>query len=288
MYGPESTYLKMTPNESMEQSTVDELHRLIRDLFTYEHTITYTGQMPLEQVLATLRKHHPISGPLKTPPPYPFLKTRRPEQTEIMFVHREMAQAQVRIDFGSELYDESKNPAIQLYNDYFSGDMSSIVFQELREARALAYSAQGVYVSGGRKGDESRMIGAIMTQADKTPDAVGAFIDLMDNLPESSERFDAARQSILNRYRTSKLGFRSVLGAIRSWERLELPVDPRKHRYEQIQQADMDLMLSFHKQMIQGKPKLISIIGDKNKIDLNALANHGKIIEVSLDDLFVF
>lgn len=288
MYGPESSYLRMTPNAALQQSTVAELHGLIKDLFSYEHTISFTGQMPLEELVATLRKHYSLAENLKPAPPYQFLKTRRPEQTEIMFVHKEMAQAQVRIDFGSDVFDESINPAIQLYNGYFGGDMSSIVFQELREARALAYSADGAYVAGGRKDDENRMVGVITTQADKTSDAVAAFIDLMDNLPESAERFDASRQSILNRYRTSKLGFRSVLGAVRSWERLELPIDPRRQRYEKIKQADMGLMLDFHTEVIQGRPKLISIVGDRGKIDLTALAELGRVTEVSLDQLFVF
>ena len=118
--------------------------------------------------------------------------------------------------------------------------------------------------------------------------AVGVFLELIENLPQSPERFAAAQNAILNRYRISKLGFRSVLGAVRAWERLELPVDPRKERYAQIQAADMDLMLKFHAEKIKGQPKLISIVGDKNKMDLNLLVQYGKVIEVGLEDIFIF
>lgn len=287
-YGKESSYLNMTLNEEMQKATVEELHSLIRDLFTYQHTIAYTGSASPEQVISALKTHHSITASLKNPPPYQFLKTRRPEATEIIFFHKEIAQAQVWMGFGDEVYDETKNPVIQLYNNYFSGDMSSIVFQELREARALAYDAYARYVTGSQKGDENWMYSHIFTQADKTSEAVAAFIELIDNLPASPERFTSAQGAILNRYRTSKLGFRDVLDAVRSWERLGLPIDPRKWRFEQIQNADIDLMLQFHRNQIQGRPKLISIVGDKNKIDMENLAEHGKIIEVKLEDLFVF
>lgn len=287
-FGKASQYLSMTPNEEIQKATVEALHGMVKDLFKYKHTIAYIGTLPIEQVMNALEKHHPITGALQDPPPYPFLKARKPAETEILFFHKEMAQAQVRIEFGGEDYNEARRPAIQLYNNYFGGDMSSIVVQELREARALVYSANAQYVNGGRKGDQDLMIGVIGTQADKSPEAVGVFLELIENLPQSPERFAAAQNAILNRYRISKLGFRSVLGAVRAWERLELPVDPRKERYAKIQAADMDLMLKFHAEKIKGQPKLISIVGDKNKMDLDLLVQYGKLIEVGLEDIFIF
>ena len=119
------------------------------------------------------------------------------------------------------------------------------------------------------------MWGYIACQADKTPEAVEALIELIDNLPESPERFDEARQSRVNRYRTAKIGFRDVIGAVRSWERLEVPIDPRKTRYELIRTSNMDLMLQFHKAHVQGHPKLISIVGDRSKMDMERLSSGG-------------
>ena len=132
------------------------------------------------------------------------------------------------------------------------------------------------------------MWGAIQCQPDKTPEALDTFIDLLDNLPVSPDRFQEARQSMLNQYRTSKLGFRGVLGAVRSWERLGVPVDPRRTRFERIGAADMDLMLNFHREHLNSRPKLISIVGDSSRIDMERLARSGKIVEVGLGDIFVY
>ena len=287
-YGKESSYLKMTPNDQIQKVTVDELLGLIKGLFAYQSRISYTGTLPVQQVLSALKTAYPLTGKLKLAPPYPFLKVREPAETEILFFNKEMAQAQVRIEFGGGTLKEALNPPITLYNNYFGGDMSAIVFQELREARALAYAADARYLAGDRKGDQDLMVGIIGTQADKTSDAVGAFIDLMDNLPVSEDRFDAAREAVLNDYRTSKLGFREVLGAVASWERQGLPVDPRIARYEQLLNAKLDMMLSFYSEHLKGRRKLISIVGDKNKINMDNLAKYGKITELTLADIFVF
>ena len=74
---------------------------------------------------------------------------------------------------------------------------------------------------------------------------------------------------------------------MRSWERLEVPIDPRKARYESIRASNMDLMLQFHKAHIQGHPKLISIVGDWSKMDMERLAAVGQVIEIGLEDIFV-
>jgi len=254
----------------------------------YRHTITYTGSLPLEKVRALLSKDRPAAEPLKEPPPYKFLKIAAPSESRILLFDKEMAQAQVRIEFGNGEYNESLQPATQLFNDYFSGGMSGIVFQELREARALAYSAYAVYSNGGRKGQQNVMTGGIGCQADKTPEAVDAFIELFENLPASRERFEETKESIISRYRTGKIGFRDVLGAVRSWERLEVPIDPRKARFEKVQDLSLDDVLQFQKGHLKGRPKLISIVGDRKKFDLDRLKKTGPMTELELKDIFAF
>jgi predicted Zn-dependent peptidase len=165
--------------------------------------------------------------------------------------------------------------------------MSSVVFQELREARALAYSAAASYAQGSREDAENLMLGAIGSQTDKTVDAVTAFVDLIDNMPESTERFDESVNSLLNRYRTSKLSFREVIGSVRSWERLGLQGDPRRDRYAQLQNVTMEDLLAFQQEHVKGRPKLISIVGDTTAIDTEALAQFGSVKEVEVDELFV-
>ncbi|PYK57253.1 MAG: hypothetical protein DME21_17755 [Verrucomicrobia bacterium] len=287
-YGADSPFLRALPNDKLTALTLDDLHGLIKSLLTYRHAITYTGSSPMGKVEAIL-KQRPSSGePLKPTPPYKFLRVAAPGESRVYLFDKEMAQSQVRIEFGDGEYNEANVPPVQLFNDYFSGGMSGIVFQELREARALAYSAYAVYSNGGRKDEQNVMVGGISCQADKTSEALDAFMDLFENLPTSPERFRETRDSVISRYRTGKIGFREILGSVRSWERLEVPIDPRKERFAKVRQLGLDQVVQFQKQHLKGRPRLISIVGDRKKFDLERLKKAGAITELQLKDIFVF
>jgi len=286
-YGEESAFLRMMPTEEVEALTIDELHSVIQDLLTYKHSIMYTGSLPLKRVTKVLKKHHPVKHALRDPPPYRQLTPRAPEQSEIYFFNKEMAQAQIRLEFGGEVYSEDRAAAGQLFDSYFAGGMGGLVFQELREARALAYAAGVHYAMADRAGDRNLMIGAMGTQADKAPEALEGFIGLMDDMPVSEERFTTAKDSLVENYRTGKIGFRGIIGAVRSWEKLGVPVDPRRKRFAEVQAAGLDTMMGFYTSEIQGKPKLISITGDKSKIDMEAVGQKGKVVDIALEQIFV-
>ncbi len=284
----QSYFRRIPSNAELQELRGPELHGLIGGLLSYEHSLSYTGSLTLNELLDHLEQSYRMEGELQPPPPYQVLKTRRPAANKTYFFDKEMAQALVRIESGDGPYEEGLRPFIQLFNEYFAGGMAGVVFQELREARALAYSAGARYIHGKRKAEPGLMVGAVGCQADKTMEAVKVFLDLIDHPPVSEERFEAARQALLNDYRTSRLGFRQVLAAVRTWERQEVPIDPRVMRFEELQRSSMEAMLAFHRNHIQNRPRLISIVGDRSKIDLEDLSRHGSIVEVNLKDIFGF
>ena len=67
-----------------------------------------------------------------------------------------------------------------------------------------------------------------------------------------------------------------------------MEVDPRVKRYQKILQSDIGILQDFHQSNITDRKKLISIVGPKSKIDMEALAKYGKVTEVSLDQIFAF
>ncbi|HTY87128.1 MAG TPA: insulinase family protein [Candidatus Acidoferrum sp.] len=286
-YGTNSPYLQELPNAALEKLSPAELQNLIKSLLHYQHVITYAGSLSLDRVRAIVQQPA-VAGRLAEPPPYKFLKAAAPATNRVYFFNKEMAQAQVRLEFSDGEYSEASQPQVQLFNDYFAGGMSGVVFQELREARALAYQVGAVYSNGSRKGEQNLMIGAMGCQADKTPEALNVFLELFEKLPASPERFAETRDSILSRYRTGKIGFRDVIGAVRSWERLEVPIDPRPERYAQIQKLGLEDVLKFDRTHLQNRPKLISIVGDKSKIDLGKIKEEGPITELEVKDIFAF
>ena len=281
-------YRRVLSNEEVRALERQELLDLLSGLLAYRQTLSYTGSQTIEDVQAIVAQHYSLPASPVEPPPYQVLDFTQPEKTQIYFFDKEMAQALVRIEYVDVPYQAALEPAIELFNDYFYGGMAGIVFQEIREARALAYSVGALYFNGRDQADYNYMVGGMGTQADKTPEAVAAFVGLLDDMPASPERFASAQLSVLNKYRTERLGFRSVLGAVRGWERKGLAGDPRAGRFVQIQASHLDEVLEFYRQHVEGRPKLISITGDKSKMDLEALAAQGELIELGLGDLFAF
>jgi len=286
-YGEESPMLEALTREEIMASTVDELLALPAELLNFKHTLTYTGSMPLEDLVEVLRRQHPLAEELADTPDYRFRRARNIDETEIYVVDQQTAQAQVRIEFPDGVYDRDDSLVSSIYTNYFGSGMSSVVFQELREARALAYTAGARYAQGGRLNDQNIMLGSIGTQTDKTADALNAFIDLIDNMPESDERFATSVESLMNRYRTSKISFREVIGAVRGWERLGIEGDPRRESYQKLQTASMDDLLRFQQEHVQNRPKLISIVGDLSILNEEELEQFGTVKEIQVDDLFV-
>ena len=286
-YGSESPMLEAMTSAEIMATELEQLLSVPAEILNYKHTISYTGSLPLERVVEILRRQLPVAAELADTPPYRFRRIRDISESEVMIVDQKTAQAQVRIEFGDGVFEESDSVQSSIYTNYFGSGMSSVVFQELREARALAYSASARYAQGSRENDQNVMVGGIGTQTDKTVDALAAFIDLIDNMPISAERFDEAVNSMENRYRTSRVTFREVIGAVRGWERLGLQGDPRRSRFEELQNLAMDDLLEFQQEHVAERAKLISVMGDLSIIDPEALSQFGEVQQVSVEQLFV-
>lgn len=285
-YGAESDFLTRMTNAEIEEATADQLFASAQSLLDYPQDITYIGSLPLEKVTDAVRGFYAARKKVKEAPKVAERTVRTPDGTEILFVQKEAAQAQIRLEFGSGYFSEGLSPSIELYNNYFAGGMAGIVFQELREARALAYSAGARYIEGGEPDEQNIMVGVIGSQADKTVEAVKAFIDLLDNLPASDERFETTREALLNRYRTGKIGFRGIAGAVQAWEKLGLQGDPRANDFKSIQAGSLANLLAFHQNIITGRPKIISVVGDGAKIGLDKLAEIAPVKTVTVEDIF--
>lgn len=287
-YGEASPWLNMLPASEVNEISMVELQELMRTALGCRHYVLYTGSLASDDLISQYHNNrfHPDS--LNDPPPYVNPAIREPENHELYLYNRGMAQSHIRLEFGGVPYTPLLSPASQLYNMYFAGSMSGIVFQELREVRALAYIVGARYRAGARIKDPNLMIGVIQTQADKTKEAVDAFIELMDNLPVSMDRYALAREALLNDYRTNRTGFRAVPRVLLDWERRGLEPDPRRQWYEEVLAAtDTSLLESFHREHIAGRKKLISITGESGRLDLDALKAVAPVRAITAHDIFV-
>jgi len=285
-YAENSRYLQRPSDSEVKATTVEGLAANLDALLQTKRTVLYYGPRSAEDVLLALRSSFLADKPSRKVSPIEPNRSLVPNESQVFFLQKEMAQAQVRIEFATGLYDEKKAPAGQLFNEYFGGGMAGLVFQELREARALAYSAWAHYFNPARPNEENILVGAIGCQADKTLDAVEAFMELLEKMPINETRWQSAHSSILSTYRTNPIGYRSTPSFVYDVRALGLKGDPRRNRYETLRSAEIDLLKEFYEREIQTKSKLLSIVGDSAKIDLDKLSEFGPVKKVSAEKLF--
>jgi predicted Zn-dependent peptidase len=285
-YGEKSRYLKRASDSELNASTVESLSKIVTQIVNSPRTILYFGPKSPKELLGllgdTFLLTKPDFTPIKTHPD----RSLDPAKDQIYFLHKEMAQSQVRLEFSSGLLDESLTPSVQLFNEYFGGGMAGLVFQELREARALAYSAWARFFTPARPNEENILVGSIGCQADKTMDAVKAFVKLLKEMPVNENRWESAHTSILSSYRTNPIASRSMPAYFYNVHSLGLEMDPRENRFAALSKAKISDLNEFYLKKIQPKAILFSIVGNQEKIDMQALAKLGEIKHLEPSDLF--
>ena len=142
-------------------------------------------------------------------------------------------------------FDVDKMPYASLFNEYFGSGLSSIVFQEIREAKALAYGAGAAYTTPSKKEDAHYVRVFIGTQADKLPDAVDAMLELMNNMPMAKEQFEGAKTAALKVIASTRITKENIYWTWDANLRRGINYDLRKTSYEKIPSITLEDMRSF-------------------------------------------
>jgi predicted Zn-dependent peptidase len=185
-----------------------------------------------------------------------------------------------------DLYNNEKMPLIKLHNEYFGGSMGSIVFQTLRESKALAYSVYSAY-SSPRTLDKSHYVTAyIGTQSDKLKEAMIGMNELLTDLPEVPANLENAKDAIIQKIRTERITKDRVLFNYESAKRLGLDSDSREDIFNKIENYKMEDLQAFHQEYINGNDYTILVLGSKDELDINALSEYGEVKFLTLEDIF--
>ena len=285
-YGENSRYLKRSSDADLNNSTTSGLSELLKQAVESPRSILYFGPQSPDVVEQWIQNSFLGVSPKHKAAKVEPDRSLKTQKDQVYFLHKEMAQAQVRFEFSSGLLDESLTPSIQIFNEYFGGGMAGLVFQELREARALAYSAWARFFTPSRPDEENVMVGSIGCQADKTIDAMEAFIGLLKEMPVSNTRWSSAHASLLSAYRTNPITSRAIPKFVYDVDTLGLKIDPRESRFKNLSKAKIGGFEKFYQNKIKAKSILFSVVGDSTRIDMKALEKFGPFTQVSAKELF--
>jgi predicted Zn-dependent peptidase len=275
----EQELLEMNPQE-----LVDKIH----NLNNYEHRILYYGPDSKDELLATLKQYHKVPKKL-LPIPESNVKFEYQPTTEEKVLIAPYDAKQIyysAISNRGEKFDPAVNPKVEMYNEYFGGGMNAIVFQEMRESRGLAYSAGAYLITPSKLKYPYIYRTFIATQNDKMADALNAFDDIINNMPESENAYNLAKDALLNRLRTDRITKSDVLWAYLDAQELGLSEDSRKVLFEEIQKYTLDDIKKFQEEWVKGRKYTHCILGDEKELDLKSIEKYGPIIRLTQEDIF--
>ena len=285
-YGTLNPFNNVMSEEELKAQDIDKLVTMIKSLTNYKHRIFYYGSRDPLQALEVVNKLHTVKAPLKD---YPVAK-KYPElpinDTKVYVCYYPMKQAEIvmlgkDVPFNKDLY-----PSIFLYNEYYGSGLSSIMFQEIREKQALAYS---VYSSFGvpQYSYESHYVTSYVgTQADKLKTALVEMNKLLNNMPEVPQQFEDARDNVIKTLSTDWITGADIYAA---WDRARkrgLDYDVRKDIYEKAKTLSLTNVHSFFDQHVKGKKYDYLVIGKKEDLNMDALKELGPVQELSTKELF--
>lgn len=286
-YGKDNPARNSLSRKEIMNLSDDELLSRIHNLFSSEHKILYYGPMNHDGILAAVNNLHNVPAELKKLDKGKEYKELITEKTSVLVAPYESNQIYLSSfsNRGDTLNVEDM-PAAMMYNMYFGGGMNSIVFQEMREARGLAYSARAGYSIPAEKGDYCTYYNFIATQNDKMTDAIDAFDEIINNMPESQSAFDIAKESLLTNLRTQRTIKSSVLWAYLAAQKMGLDHDIYRDIFEKVSGYTLQDVVDFQKRAVKDRKYTICILGDTNNLDLKALQKYGNVTLLSTEEIF--
>lgn len=283
-FGENSRLRDIYTADELQSMNPSELVDIIRDLNNFKHRVFYYGKN-FEEAKVALNKHHKIPQELKD---YPEAKKYVQLETgnNVYFVDYDMVQSELYFIAKGDQFDPKKIAVSSVFNSYFGGGLSSIVFQEIRESKSLAYSAYAGYQNASKKENDDIVYAYIGTQANKLPQAVDAMLELLNNMPEAEEQFNNAKDAALKQIAAQRITKSNIFWNYESLLKRGIDYDYREEMYNEIQNMTMEDISSFFNENVKGQNYSVSVIGNKKDLDLKALSKLGKVTEMDIDYLF--
>lgn len=287
MYGPYNGYRNILSEEELRAADPQMLTDMLRNVSRTEHTLLYYGPYTEKQLAALISKEHKAAGKL-APVPAGKEYTEQLTPDNEVYIAPYDAKNIYMVQYHNEgrQWNPEEAPVKAVFNQYFGGGMNTVVFQELRESRGLAYSAFASYNEPWRKNHPENFYTYIISQNDKMTDCIKVFNSIIDTIPQSQTAFEIAKQSLtksLQSQRTLRFG---ILNAYLYAKRLGIDYDINERIYNALPSVTLDDIVRFEQRNMANKSYRYIILGDERELDMKALEKIGPIKRLTTEEIF--
>ncbi len=286
LYGPMNPFTYNLKTDELEKQTPEDLVKMVKSLFNFKPHIDYYGPEKMKKVGKKIAKlHHTPDRWDSIPRAFDFRRSIVP-QNNVLFVDYDMVQAELQWVRNCTPYDVSQTPIINLFNEYYGGGMGSVVFQTIRESKALAYSCYMITRQPEYKEQPFTINAYIGTQADKMPEAVNSMNELIQTMPQTDQLLVSAKASIMSQIESERYDEEDLLALKNRLAKLGLTEDPRKLIYEKLKDLTFADLQNYFKTNVNAPGYTLCVVASKKKIQIPELLKYGKLVDVNLQMLF--
>lgn len=285
-FGTENPFNYVLSNDEIKNITSQQLLDILHNIMNYQHCITYFGPKTVEAFTADINKLHKLPTAFIATPAAKKFNYTNTTANQVLFADYDMVQSEIRWVRNNGVFNPELTAKVDLFNSYFGGGMGSIVFQTIRESKALAYSTFAFYQSPDKKDKEYGMIAYVGSQADKMNDAVKAMNELLNDLPESDKAFDSSKDNTLNVIETQRITKDGIISAYLADKRLGINHDSRIETYNNLKPLTFSNIKAFHEENIAHKPYNYCIVASEKKVKLEDMQKFGTVTKLSLEQIF--
>ena len=273
-WGEKSELLVVPTNKEIEAATVAQLKKSLTVYLHLKHRSSYFGPRDAKDFTGVVS-----FGDGKVTPKARIVEKYRAPNTGII-TDQETAQTHVWLMWPRKPASEAERATGGVFSEY----ISPVLYQEVREARGLAYTTFGGYGTGAKKADDANLYAYVGTQGDKTQDALDAVMATL-KLPLDDTRFATTKETIAQNYRTERLPPRAIPFVVYSWEDEGVTGDPRADRAKRMAAVTKPALATWIKGALGGK-LILSIVGDRKKLDEAKLSKVVPLTFVPVAKLF--
>ncbi|MBR1395201.1 MAG: insulinase family protein [Prevotella sp.] len=287
VYGPNNPKRNLLTAEQLRQTSPQDLLSLLSDLSRYEHTLLYYGPMSQEQLTEAVAARHAVAASLLPPLSYELYDEQPTPTNEILLAPYDAKNIYMRMYHNEQRQWRADEAAVQaLFNEYFGGGMNTVVFQEMRETRGLAYNAWAIYRHPSYKDQREDFFTHIITQNDKMADCISHFHVILDTIPQSDASFQIAKEGLTKQLASQRTTKFELINAWIAARDLGLDYDLNEKIYAALPALTLRDIVDFANSQIARKPYRYIILGDERELDMAALQQYGPLRRVSLSEIF--
>lgn len=281
-YGKVSRFSDVVSAERLKSIKSEEMTAKIKNLLNMPYEIFFYGNdfNAFKKYVKPFVEKETLKVPEKKIYPEPATEGK------VFFTNYDMVQTEMsKVGKGNNVNLKNLGK-INVFNEYFGRGLSSIVFQEIRESKSLAYSAYVSYAANGELNHPDYVTTYIGTQANKLPQAVNAMDELMANLPQVPAQFENAKNAALKQIASGRINRTNIFFNQMNLKKLGIDYDLRKDMYAEIEKLTLADVTNFYNNEVKPMKYNTAIIGKKENLDMSAINKMGTFHEVTLEEIF--